>query len=308
MRLARLFFEITIVLYCPILLSGSHETMEKIMKDGKLDEWMQDNRKFLAAKFGEKNIISFALHADETTPHIHCSIVPIINDTNKKGKDVARLSANDMFNREALKQLQTHYAQAMRKWGLERGQDIEITQAKHQDVKQVYRDIPEKLALAEKAMNDFGVKNGTKSFLGGITGLNDLKAKNEALLGQNLSLTKEIEHVKTEMLKMTKHYEFVVSGYEKEDTKREKKLAQLEAQYPQMPEQIKQLTKELKEEKEKSAKIKIETYEKVVKFLNEEFKEIGLNKRLVIDYEKNILRLADFKPQQERNQGFSRGM
>lgn len=197
------------VLYCPIILSGSHETMEKIMKEGKLDEWMRDNRQFLANKYGEKNIISFAMHADETTPHIHCSIVPIVKDISKKGKEVSRLSARDVFSPGELKKLQTEYAQSMNKWGLERGMDSEVTRAKHQDVKQVYRDLPEKLNeqetklnLANKALSELGLKNETKSFFGGISGQNELKLKNEALLSQNFEILKELQATVEEVNKL----------------------------------------------------------------------------------------------------------
>lgn len=303
------------VLYCPILLSGSHETMEKITKEGKLDEWMQDNRKFLANKFGEKNIISFALHADETTPHIHCSIVPIINDKNKKGKEVSRLSANDMFDREGLKQLQSEYAKAMGKWGLERGQDSEITRAKHQDVKQVYRDLPDKLNeqeaklnLANKALSDLGLKNNVKSFLGGVSGKNDLKAKNEALLGQNFDLLKElqssmkeIEELKGEMRDLGNTVNMYMSDY-----------SELQRQI-ENDERVKKL--ELANQKLKAALDKTEVRlmflsepqdirESVLNEINELFEKDGIKARLIFNdnNKPEVIKASEF----ERMKGSNR--
>ena len=138
------------VLFNPMILSGSHEQMMKIMERGELPEWIDDTRKFVEDKYGKENIISFAMHADELTPHIHVCVVPIIKDKNKKGQDVVRLSAKDKFNPEELTKLQTDYAAAMKKWGLERGMNSKLTGAKHQDTKQFYKDLPEKI-LEKKA-------------------------------------------------------------------------------------------------------------------------------------------------------------
>lgn len=145
------------VLYCPIILSGSHERMIQLREHDSLDDWMKDNRKFIADKYGEENIISFAMHADELTPHIHVSIVPIIKE-NKKGKESTRLSARDMFNPGELKKLQTEYAEAMRKWGFERGMDSKETRAKHQEVKEVYRDMPNEILKNNVKLHDITIK------------------------------------------------------------------------------------------------------------------------------------------------------
>jgi len=138
------------VLYNPMILSGSHEQMTKIMEQGQIESWIDDTRKFVEDKYGKENIISFAMHADELTPHIHACVVPIMHTTNKKGKAVVKLCARDLFGPEQLTQLQTDYAIAMKKWGLERGMNSKLTGAKHQDTKQFYRDLPEKI-LEKKA-------------------------------------------------------------------------------------------------------------------------------------------------------------
>lgn len=38
-----------------ILLTGTHEDMERITNDGRLDEWCSDNLKYLADTFGKEN-------------------------------------------------------------------------------------------------------------------------------------------------------------------------------------------------------------------------------------------------------------
>jgi tRNA splicing endonuclease len=95
--------------------------------DYRTSDWVKDNLNFLTQKYGH-NVVAFTLHQDEKTPHIHAVVVPITGD--------GRLSAKEMFNPVSLKTLQTEYAQAMSKYGLERG--IEGSRAQHQSMKQIY--------------------------------------------------------------------------------------------------------------------------------------------------------------------------
>ena len=97
-------------------------------EDVRGSQWVTDNLDFLKNKYGEKNVVSFTLHQDETTPHIHAVVIPLT--------DKGRLSADTLFNPDTLKQLQTDYAQAMAPHGLERG--VEGSRRQHQDMKQVY--------------------------------------------------------------------------------------------------------------------------------------------------------------------------
>ena len=114
------------------LITASPDTFERdsngVMKGDYRDSgWLQDNFMFLGEKYGE-NLVAFTLHQDEKTPHIHAIVVPITAD--------GRLSAKELFNPISLKKLQTEYAQAMSKYGLERG--IEGSRARHQTMKQIY--------------------------------------------------------------------------------------------------------------------------------------------------------------------------
>jgi hypothetical protein len=97
-------------------------------EDMRESKWVADNLHFLKEKFGEKNVVSFTLHQDEKTPHVHAVVIPIT--------DKNRLSADTLFNPKTLVKLQTEYAAAMAEHGLERG--IEGSRRQHQDMKQVY--------------------------------------------------------------------------------------------------------------------------------------------------------------------------
>lgn len=76
---------------------------------------------FFARKYGQENILSAVIHEDESTPHMHLNIVPIVNQ---------KLCSKDLFDKTKLSILQTElYQDVGRKFGLMRGK--EGSQAKH---------------------------------------------------------------------------------------------------------------------------------------------------------------------------------
>ena len=111
--------------------------------DGRLDEWCADNLKYFADTFGKENIVAAHLHRDEETPHIHVTLVPIVKGERKRMKreeqtkkryrkkptDTVRLCADDIMTRLKLKSCQDTYAEAMAKYGLQRG--IDGSKARH---------------------------------------------------------------------------------------------------------------------------------------------------------------------------------
>ena len=148
-----------------VLLTGTHEDMERITSEDRLDEWCSDNLKYLADTFGRENIVSAVLHMDEQTPHIHATLVPIVKGERKRKKkeeqvkkryrkkptDTARLCANEIMTRTKLKSYQDTYAQAMSGYGLQRG--IDGSEAKHISTRQYYRDL---MQQTERLRTDIG--------------------------------------------------------------------------------------------------------------------------------------------------------
>lgn len=136
-----------------ILLTGTHEDMERITNEGRLDEWCNDNLKYLADTFGKENVVSAVLHMDEQTPHIHATLVPIVKGERKRRKkeeqvkkryrkkptNTTRLCADDIMTRAKLKSYQDTYAQSMSGYGLQRG--IDGSEARHITTRQYYRDL-----------------------------------------------------------------------------------------------------------------------------------------------------------------------
>ncbi|MDL2241297.1 plasmid recombination protein [Bacteroidales bacterium OttesenSCG-928-L03] len=150
-----------------VMISGSPEDMKRIESEGKLDDWCRDNMDYLKKTFGEENLVAATLHMDETTPHIHASIVPIVRGERrqkkpkkkpeednqaqkpnegqkpkrtykKKDPNMPRLCVDDVMAREKLIEYQDTYAAAMAKYGLERG--IKGSDARHITLTEHYRN------------------------------------------------------------------------------------------------------------------------------------------------------------------------
>lgn len=137
-----------------IMLSGSRDDMKRIEQAGKLDDWCRDNLDWLKKTYGSENIVSAVVHLDETTPHIHATMIPIVTGERRKAKaeqatgkkkyrkkstDTARLCADDVMSRVRLKEYQNTYAEQMAKYGLQRG--VDGSEAKHVTTSQYYRDL-----------------------------------------------------------------------------------------------------------------------------------------------------------------------
>lgn len=100
--------------------------MEKILA------WYQANIDFLQDKWGE-NFKGAVLHLDESTPHIHASVIPFLD---------GKLNAKALMGGpKGLVEHQTHYAAYMKSKGfnLERGQPDSKT--KHQTLKQFHKEL-----------------------------------------------------------------------------------------------------------------------------------------------------------------------
>lgn len=146
-----------------IMLSASPDDMQRIVAEGKLDQWCDDSVKWLQDTLIKDNLVSAVLHMDEKTPHIHATVVPIVTGERRKERekkkqtdkpeqdkptqkkyrkkpvDTVRLCADDIMTRENLKYFQDSYAEAMSKYGLQRG--IKGSDARHISTPQFYRDL-----------------------------------------------------------------------------------------------------------------------------------------------------------------------
>ena len=215
-----------------IILTGTHEQMMKIANDGKLDNWINANMKWLKNTFGSENLVSCVLHMDEKTPHLHATIVPIVTterlrkkregDKKYETKSGARLSADDVMRRAKLHEYQNSYAVAMKPFGLERG--IVGSTAKHQVNSEYYRqqviqyeeDIAKLQADVEKA------QEGRSTILAWF-GKGDLSKAKKELADKNrliAELNKQIEELQAEKARLQEQHKSEIgklrNGYQKE--------------------------------------------------------------------------------------------
>ena len=136
-----------------IVLSGTHEDMERVQDEGRLNEWCDDNLQWLHRTFGKENTVSAVLHMDEHTPHIHATVVPIVTSERRKARkkqtdgkrtyrkkaNAVRLCADDLLTRGRLVAYHDSYAAVMAKYGLQRG--IRGSEARHTTTAQYYREL-----------------------------------------------------------------------------------------------------------------------------------------------------------------------
>lgn len=60
------------------------------------DQWVARVRKFFADKYGEDNVVDVRWHFNQTTPHLHLTIVPITKDGRLSAKDVFKPTKTNM--------------------------------------------------------------------------------------------------------------------------------------------------------------------------------------------------------------------
>lgn len=115
------------VLALEFLLSASPEFFQG-KSQAEVNEWANASTAWLKNTFGRENLVHVVMHQDESTPHLVAYIVP-----EKDGKLNARGYTGTP---ELLSDMQTGYAEAMAKFGMERG--IKGSKAKHQTVRDWY--------------------------------------------------------------------------------------------------------------------------------------------------------------------------
>ncbi|MCM1615798.1 MobV family relaxase [Phocaeicola massiliensis] len=261
-----------------VMMSGTHEDMMKIQQDGRMDEWCNDSMEWLHKTFGRENTVSAVLHMDETTPHIHATIVPIVTGERRKAKqkqtegkrsyrkktDAVRLCADDVLNRDKLIGYHDDYAKIMDKYGLQRG--VRGSEARHVTTAQYYRDLKRQAGELE-------------------TGVQQLQEEREEAEKRLKQVKKEIGTQKLEAVKteakaalIAKVGSLLGSGEIKE-LKQEKR--QLYEEVTSRDESIERLQTMMREQQKQHRKELTEVQAKHIEILNERDKEISRLNRII---------------------------
>lgn len=107
-----------------VVVSASPEWFDQ-RNEADAAAYMVACRQYLARRFGEANIIHWATHYDEKTPHMHLLLTPIVHT-----EDGLKFSSSEMLGgRQGLRRLQDDLAAIGAAWGLERG--VEGSTARH---------------------------------------------------------------------------------------------------------------------------------------------------------------------------------
>ena len=261
-----------------VMMSGTHEDMMKIQQDGRMDEWCNDSMEWLHKTFGRENTVSAVLHMDETTPHIHATIVPIVTGERRKAKqkqtegkrsyrkktDAVRLCADDVLNRDKLIGYHDDYAKIMDKYGLQRG--VRGSEARHVTTAQYYRDLKRQAGELE-------------------TGVQQLQEEREEAEKRLKQVKKEIGTQKLEAVKteakaalIAKVGSLLGSGEIKE-LKQENR--QLYEEVTSRDESIERLQTMMREQQKQHRKELTEVQAKHIEILNERDKEISRLNRII---------------------------
>lgn len=133
------------VLITSFILGSDKEFFNRITAEQQ-KQFFTDCTEFFSERYGKENVVSAVVHLDESTPHLHFNLMPVTD---------GRLCAKELFDRTALRDLQTDFYEAVgKKYGLERGK--EGSTAKHLDTfayktKKMTEAAEAKIREAEKA-------------------------------------------------------------------------------------------------------------------------------------------------------------
>lgn len=94
-----------------VLVSASPEYINSLDRDEQI-RYFDEAYNWCKKKFGKNNVIEMTTHFDETTPHAHIALVPILN---------GKLCAKEIMTMKGLYEIQQEFPEAMR----ERGFDVE---------------------------------------------------------------------------------------------------------------------------------------------------------------------------------------
>lgn len=110
----------------PEFFDGLEKDRAKLAKHPVFLDWVDKTSAWAAREFGE-NLVDVVLHMDEQSPHMHVLTVPLTKD--------GRLCAKEVSSKGELIKRQSSYAEAMKPFGLERGQSADVTRREHVPLK-----------------------------------------------------------------------------------------------------------------------------------------------------------------------------
>ena len=157
------------------IISGSHDTLcnlafgtqqvdfspdaenQGLERRPEIEQWARDMYDVLSGKFGEENILSFIVHLDERTPHIHADLVPVTQEGRISFSKVFCGPDKYEFRRRSLA-LHDLFAEVNKKWGLRRGDSVAVTHAKKKSHEEYRRELSAQCSSLEREISGRAAK------------------------------------------------------------------------------------------------------------------------------------------------------
>lgn len=185
-----------------------------VKRKAEIELWAKDIYKAVADAWGEDNIIDFSVHLDESSPHIHCLVTPIMYDEKKQKM---RIKYRDTFGGDAnkLDAIHDYLAEVNKKWGLVRGESVSATNAQHVPRDEWYRQLQAESRELEIANGKLELDirrkenavKGLKTMIGNLTHqksevenkIHEVEKQLEQQNGEHSELSKELERLKSQL-------------------------------------------------------------------------------------------------------------
>ena len=175
----------------------------------EIEQWAKDVYDWCAKRYGQKNIIGFQVHLDESSPHIHALIVPV-GQRAKSGRECVMWSAKFGKSRyeygHILREMHTSlYEEVGSKYGLERGDSIEGRNVNHLSKRDYIRKLSKDAKQAEKAVK--GLQSMIRHLESKILSYNQQLEKAEQELASGKITLDRYESQKTDIQKLIAEYQ-----------------------------------------------------------------------------------------------------
>lgn len=181
------------VLMCSFII-GSDNNFFIGLTPYERQQFFEEATEYFAERYGRENIISAVVHNDETTPHLHLNLIPIVGN---------KLSAKQLFTRASLRELQTDFHEKIgKRWGLERGKPG--SQAKHIDTAEFKAKTIIERAEAQATETERKAKEKAEEYLSGIESSIEAERK-KPIPKKKKAVEAEIESLRTENAAYKEH-------------------------------------------------------------------------------------------------------
>ncbi len=260
------------IIMCQMMITSDNEFFKKIGLE-ETKRYFIESYKFVCnyKNLGEKNIISAAVHLDETTPHMHLVFIPVIHTKDEQGNAIDKICAKDFWRgRDSYRKLQNDFHKYVTSKGfdLERGLPVEETGAKNLKIEELKKIT--NFANTKKLLNNIKLELPEVPDINDIKliQLNKAKVEKDIIKPQN-DMIKELHEDNLALHKELSKQAKLIDEAEKYQKERNIILADNEA----LNERVKLLEHEYKK---KSNTLDLR-YDNKVRDLEKEFKEKSIN-------------------------------